>query len=407
MIATSLSRRQALLGLSATAALPGFTAAAAQQTNAARVPTIAQPLNERSLAIVSPDRLAEQSRRVLPAGAWEYIHGAAGSEWTMRANRSALDSLAFRPHRLAGFAQADTRSTLLGVHVGAPLYVCPMGAQDFAHVDAELASVRAAGVAGVPYMLTSASNRSLEEVARVAPPSLLRMFAIYLNTDPAVNRALAARARAAGYRALVMTVDSLGPGNSDDYVAMGSPRTAASGFGNFDPARGGVGSFLNLKRDFTPADIDLLRQTSGLPVVVKGILRADDAERAIVAGAAGVVVSNHGGRTLDGAMPAIDALPDVVRAVRGRVPVLFDSGVRRGADIVRALALGATAVGIGRPALDALALGGARGATDLLEWFQADLATQMLQVGARRIGDLNPDLIVRAAYEGISNGASS
>lgn len=387
-----LTRRQVAMALPAFAAAPVLVSAA--RADAAPVsPAIPQPSGERNLAVATPAQLEAAAKATLPPGAWEYIHGAAGGGWTLAANRRALDALSFRPHRLSGFAEANTRSELLGVQLAAPFYVCPMGAQDFAHVDAELASVRGAGRAGVPYMLTSASNRSLEEVAEAAPADLLRMFAIYLNTEPRVNEALARRARTAGYRALVMTVDSLGPGASDAYVAMGSPKTAAAGLGNFDPARGGIGTFAKLKRDFMPDDIGFLKRASGLPVLVKGLLRGDDAQRAVAAGAAGIVVSNHGGRTLDGSLPAIDALPSVVRAVGGRVPVLFDSGVRRGIDAIRALALGATAVGIGRPVLDALSLGGGLAAADLLRWFQGDLATQMLMVGAPRISDLTPDLL--------------
>ncbi len=393
----SVSRRRFAMGvptLLAASALP--TVAWAQAAPSGNF--LPQPSGENSLDIIAAERLAIRSKAVLEPGAWEYIHGAAGSEWTLRANRLALDLLAFNPGRMAGFSEADTTSELLGQQVAAPFFVCPMGGQDFAHEDADLASVRGAGAARIPYMLSGASNKSMEQVAKEAPADLLRIFAIYLNTDREVNWKLARRARAAGYRAIVMTVDSLGPGTSNRYIAMGSPKTAAAGFGNFDPARGGTGNFRDLKRDFDPADIAMLKEASGLPVMVKGLLRTEDAQRAVAAGAAGVVVSNHGGRTLDGSIPSIDALPGIVRAVGQRVPVLFDSGVRRGVDALRALALGATSVGIGRPVMDAMALGGGKGVADLLNWFRNDLATQMLLVGAKTIGDISPELLVRTDY---------
>lgn len=332
----------------------------------------------------------------MPAGAFEYVHGAAGDGWTAGRNLARLRQFALVPHRLAGFAVADTTGALFDQSLKAPLYVCPMGAQDIVHAEAELATARGAAAAGVPFMLTSASNRPLEEVRAAIPPDHLCLFALYLNEEEAVNRALVGRARAAGYRAIVLTVDSLGPGESERFRQMGSPRSPQAGFGNFDPARGGSGEFLKLKRDFSPDDVRRVREWSGdLPVLVKGILRPEDAERSLAAGAAGVVVSNHGGRTLDGAPAAIDVLGDVVQAAAGRGPVLFDSGVRRGQDVIRALALGATAVGVGRPVLDALALGGAAGVQDLLAWFQQDLANQMLEVGVRRIADLSPQLLRR------------
>ena len=252
---------------------------------------------------------------------------------------------------------------------------------------------RGAAEAGVLYLLSTASNRPLEEVAR-ASGSGPRWFSLYMNKDEAVNRRLLQRARAAGYSAIVLTVDSLGPGQSDEYLALGAPKTAISGYGNFDPRFGGIGEFTQLKKDFSPADIGFIREASGgLPVLVKGLLRPEDARRSLDAGAAGIIVSNHGGRTLDGAPASISVLASIVKAVDGRAPVLFDSGVRRGIDVVRALALGATAVGIGRPVLYGMALGGTAGVKSVLQFFQQETAAAMLLVGAKNIKDLSPDFL--------------
>lgn len=394
MAAAVLDRRAALglMGVaSSSVAMAGW--AAVDPSSPSPVPApLRQSRADRALTIISPALLEQDAQAAMPEGAFAYVHGAAGDDWTLARNSERLRALALRPHRLVGFSAADTSATLLGRRVPAPLYVCPMGAQDIVHADAELASVRGAAAAQIPYMLSSASNKSLEQVAAAAPDAL-KLFALYLNQDWTVNRALARRARAAGFAAIVMTVDSLGPGASERYRQLGSPTSAQAGEGDYDAARGGIGNPQALKKDFAPADIGRLREACGLPVIVKGVLRPEDAERSVAAGAAAVVVSNHGGRTLDGAPAAIDALGPIVHAVRSRVPVYFDSGVRRGADIVRALALGANAVGIGRPVLDALALGGAPGVTDLLNWFQADLATTMLLIGARRCSDISGEFL--------------
>ncbi len=312
-----LSRRSAigLLGTVASATAAGFLPSSAlaaddpptsprrasAATGGSPVP-LPQSRAEAHRDIISPARLHEQAKTAMPAGAYEYVHGAAGDGWTAEQNIERLRTLTLVPRRLAGFADADTASALFGRNVEAPLYVCPMGAQDIVHADAELATARGAAAAGVPYMLTSASNRSLEEVSQAVPLDHFRLFAIYLNEDEAANRSLVERARAAGYGAVVLTVDSLGPGESERYRQMGAPRSAQAGLGDFDPARGGKGEFLKLKRDFSPDDARRMREWSGLPVAVKGILRPEDAERSLAAGAAGVVVSNHrgphaGGRT--------------------------------------------------------------------------------------------------------------
>ena len=349
-----------------------------------------QSREEKHLNIISPALLEQQAKANMPPGAFEFVHGAAGDEWTARQNVLRLRERVLNPHRLAGFSQADTTSTIVGVKIPAPLYVCPMGAQDIVHTDAEVASAKGAELAGIPYVLSSASNRPLEEVA-AGTSGAFHMFAIYLNQEASVNQALAKRARDAKFRAIVMTVDSLfGPGDSERYLQMGAPKSPVAGEGNFDPKRGGSGNASATRKDFFPEDIVMLKEASGLPVFVKGILRPEDAQRCMDAGATGVIVSNHGGRTLDGAPAAIDVLSSIVQAVGSDGPVLFDSGVRRGTDVMRALALGATAVGIGRPVLDAMALGGATGVADLLNWFKSDLAAAMLLVGARRCTDLSP-----------------
>lgn len=356
-------------------------------------------VDDHSICVIGPALLEAEARAVLPEGAFEYIAGGAGDGWTLRGNLDRLASYAILARRMTGTARPNPSTTMLGRLVPAPIYVAPMGAQDFAHLDAEVGSAAGAARAGIPFVLSSASNRSIEEVAaagRDAP----RMFGIYLNEDDKVNRALVHRAVRANYEALVLTVDSLGPGVSERYLQLGSPVSRVAGYGNFDPARGGVGQFRNLRHGFANDDVAKLKEWSDLPVFVKGIVRPDDAERVIATGADGVIVSNHGGRTLDGLPAAIDLLEPIAATVRGRVPVWFDGGIRRGQDVIRALALGADAVGVGRPVLYALALGGATGVSDFLEWLKRDFTTQMVQSGVFDVGSIDRGLVRLVLQDG-------
>ena len=394
------TRRSMLTSLTGATMLTSLSNPANAALDAPSVLGGLQPLDptDQPIDMVSMSRLEAVAKKSLTPGAFAYIQGGAGDEWTLAQNELALRNLPLRPHRLAGFTKADLTTSLLGKTYPLPFYVCPMGAQDFAHPEAEIASASAAAAVGALYVLSSASNKPLETVAQ-ASGNGPRWFALYMNTDQAVNRQLLGRVRTAGYTAVVMTVDSLGPGKSDEYLALGSPKTPTAGAGNYDPRFGGSGSPANVKKDYSPTDIRFIREASGgLPVLVKGILRPEDAKRCLNAGAAGIIVSNHGGRTLDGAPASISVLAPIVKAVDGRIPVLFDSGVRRGIDIVRALALGATAVGIGRPVLYGMALSGAAGAQRVLEHFRDDLATAMLLVGAKAIKDLTPRFIEVPGY---------
>jgi L-lactate oxidase len=356
--------------------------------------TLPQSNRETVLQIHGPALLEAEVRANLPIGVVEWIHGSAADEVTMKLNVERLREHLFHPKRLAGFSSVDTSVTIFGRRVAAPMFVCPMGAQDIVHADAEIASATGAQKSGIPYVLTSASNRSIEEVAK-ATPGAFHIFALYSNQDSGIDRDLLTRAREAEFVATMITVDTLGPGESEAYRAMGSPHSPVAGYGNFDPRRGGRGTFQNMRKDLKPADVERVKRDSKLPLLVKGILRPDDALRALAAGADGVVVSNHGGRSLDGAPAAIDALPAIVDAVGDKGLVWFDSGVRRGTDVVRAIALGASVVGVGRPVLDALALGGASGVASLLQWFRNDVATAMLLVGIPRITELTPDILSR------------
>ena len=219
------------------------------------------------------------------------------------------------------------------------------------------------------------------------------MFQLYFNADVGVTRSLLQRARHAGYSAIIITADALGPGQSDEFIRLGRPFPPGFSFGNHDPRYGGSGNFSNQKIDLTPDDIGFVRSATGLPVIVKGIMRGSDADMAIKAGASAIQVSNHGGRQIDGVPGAISVLPEIVTTVDGRVPVIFDSGIRRGIDVFRALALGARAVAVGRPVLYGLAVGGATGAQSVIEHLRDELRIAMLLAGAKTVSQLSRDYL--------------
>ena len=274
-----------------------------------------------------------------------------------------------------------------------PVFTSPTGAQGNFHVKAELPNAAGTGAAGSLFVASGASNRPMEEIAKAT--SGPKWFQIYMNRDMELNRWLVQRASAAGYSAIVLTADALGPGQSDDYIALGRPRDPLLTAGNHDPALGGHGNFSDQKRDLSFSDITFLREASGLPVVVKGVVQPDDIRESLAAGAAGIWVSNHGGRQMDGVPASIAMLRAVVDTVGGRVPVVLDSGVRRGIDIVRALSLGATAVGIGRPALWGLIAGGADGVRSVYAQLAFELKSTMLMSGVAKVTNLNRDNLAK------------
>jgi lactate oxidase len=346
-----------------------------------------------ALRIINFDRIEAQARDLMTPSAYAYVVGGVGGEETLRANLSAFSRVLLRPKRLLGFDEVDVdvRLKLLGQQLPFPIICAPMGAQGFAHPQADLATATGTGALNALYTASSAANQPLEAIAKATRGP--KWFQLYFNQDREVNRRLLTRAREAGYSAIVFTVDSLGPGDSDGYLRAGSPTPEGFTFGNFDPKYGGSGSLKNRAMKLSYDDIRLVREDSGLPVIVKGILRGDDAIKAINAGAAAIHVSNHGGRVLDGVPATIAVLPEIVKAVGGRVPVIVDGGIRRGVDVLRALAVGATAVAVGRPLWYCSAVGGARGVQSGLEFLRDELRVAMLGTGTRTLADISPDLL--------------
>jgi len=368
---------------------------------------------------VSPDLLEQKAKDALEPRAYDYVAGAAGGEQTARANREAFYGWRIVPRMLRDVSQRDLSVELLGRKLPAPVLLGPVGVQGIIHSEAELATARAAASLGVPSVLSTLSSKPLEQVAQACGDGP-RWFQLYWTTHPELTASLLRRAEAAGYSALVVTLDTSILGwRERDLQHPYLPFLLGEGLANFftdpvfrsllpkppqeDPVAairlwGGICSHTAL----TWKDLNFLRQHTRMPILLKGILHVEDAERALASGVDGLIVSNHGGRQVDGAVAALDALPAVVHAVRGRVPVLFDSGIRRGADAVKALALGARAVLLGRLYIWGLAAGGEQGVRETLLNFLADLDLTLALSGYCCCAELNEAALARAVGATIS-----
>ncbi len=318
------------------------------------------------------------AERIEP-GAHGYYAGGAGDELTLRWNVEAFRSWLLRPRVLVDVAGCSTATTVLGQDVAVPLLVAPVAFQRVAHPDGEAGMARAAASVGTIICLSTLTTTAPEEVAATGAA---RWFQVYVFRDQGITRDLVARARESGFTALALTVDTpvLGRRERDFRTGFTIPpeiTVASLGQGGVTPRE----AFALMSESVSWRDVEQLASSAGLPVVVKGVLTEEDARLACEHGAAGVVVSNHGGRQLDGVAATIDALPEVAAAVDGRIEVLLDGGIRRGADVVKALALGARAVLAGRAPLWGLAVGGEAGARHVLELLRDEILLALKLVG--------------------------
>ena len=355
---------------------------------------------------MTPLNLAEyeaRGRETLPGPVCDYYCGGAQDEITLRENRAAFDRLPLRYRVLRGAERRDTGGTLLGHALRTPILVAPMAFQAMAHPDGELAAARATAAAGSVYVLSTLSTTPVEQVVAAAAGRVWFQLYVYRNRD--VTAALVRRVEAAGCSAIVLTVDApmLGRRERDVRNSFTLPRglaaanLTAAGLQELPETHGesGLAAYFASLIDpgLTWEDVAWLRSLTALPIIVKGIVRPDDALLALESGAAGVVVSNHGGRQLDTAPATIDALEPIARALAGRLVLLLDGGVRRGTDVVKALALGAHGVLVGRPVLWGLAVDGERGVAAVLEVLRQELDLAMALCGCRSLAELTPDLV--------------
>jgi lactate 2-monooxygenase len=334
----------------------------------------------------------------------DYVAGGAGGEDTVRANREAFDRWRIVPRMLREVGTRDLSTTVLETRLPAPVLLAPVGVQQIVHDDGEGATARAAGSLGVPYIHSTAASTSIEDAAAACGDGP-RWFQLYFPRHRDIAASFVHRAEAAGYEAIVVTLDTLILGwRPRDLGRAYLPFLRGIGLANYtsdpvftsrlegDSLETTVTAWLETfaNPDLSWSDIAWLRSQTELPLLVKGINTAEDARRALDAGVDGVIVSNHGGRQVDGAIAALDALPDVAGAVAPEVPVLFDSGIRTGADAVKALALGARAVLIARPAMWGLALGGEDGVRHVLRTFLGELDNTLAMAGYHSHRELGP-----------------
>ena len=359
------------------------------------------------------DSLEAKAKEMLEPRAYDYVAGGAGGELTMRANREAFYRWRIVPRMLRNVSERDMGVEVLGAKLPAPVILGPVGVQGIIHADAEFGTARAAASLGLPFVLSTVCSRTLEQVAQAAGQGQ-RWFQLYWGRSPELTASLLSRAERAGYSALVVTLDTSMLGWRERDLERGYlPFLFAEGVANYftDPVFRGqlkqppeenpadavqlwASLFSNTR--LTWDDLAWLLKNTKMPIILKGILHADDAKRALDAGMDAVIVSNHGGRQVDGEIAALDALPAVVKAVGEQLPVLFDSGIRRGSDIMKALALGARAVLIGRLYIWGLAVAGEAGVRDAVQNLLADFDLSMALSGFSSPKELTPEILAHA-----------
>jgi isopentenyl diphosphate isomerase/L-lactate dehydrogenase-like FMN-dependent dehydrogenase len=362
---------------------------------------------------VGLDDVEQRAREVLNPAAYDYVAGGAGSEETMRANREAFEHWRIVPRFLRNVDRRDLSVEVLGERLAAPFLFAPVGVQAILHPDGELAVARAARTLGIPLILSTLASRTIEQVAAELGDTP-RWFQLYWPRSEPITASFLRRAEDAGYSALVVTLDTFFLGwRERDLRRAYLPFNQGIGLANYfsDPvframlsappekdlaqaiARFGT---LYSNPTLTWSDLTFLRNHTRMPILLKGILAAEDARQAAECGIDGIIVSNHGGRQVDGAIAALDALPAVVEAVAGRAPVLFDSGIRRGADVIKALALGAHAVLLGRPFCYGLAAGGEAGVRAVATNLLAEIDLTLALIGCGTLAELGRQYLVEA-----------
>ncbi len=355
----------------------------------------------------------EQAHNILGEAAFDYVAGGAGLEKTMQANLAACDRWRIRPRMLRGAEERNLETSVLGTSSAAPFLLAPVGVQSIVHPEAEVAVARAAAAMGIPFILSTVSSTTIEDVA-AAMGNAPHWFQLYPLKLSDVVGSFLKRAEKAGYSAVVVTLDTTLPGYRPRDLRKGYlPFTRGIGVGNFvsDPVfrkllpdhfeeQPRAAGAAYLEHAFFPGlswkDIDAIRKQTDLPLLLKGITHPEDAKLALKHDVQGIIVSNHGGRQVDGAIGALDALPEVCEAVQGKIAVLMDSGIRTGGDIFKATALGAAAVLVGRPYVYGLAVGGERGVRQVIRNLMAELDLELVLSGYRSIVELDRSALVPA-----------
>ncbi|HFK8541518.1 TPA: lactate oxidase [Proteus mirabilis] len=355
---------------------------------------------EHPIKIVNLDTLENQVKENMDKGAFGYIRGGAEDENNLRSNTSAFNKKYIMPRALQGieFSDLNLKTEFLGIKLDTPIIQAPMAAQGLAHQQGEVATAKGMAKAGSIFSLSTYGNKTIKEVAQ-AQPGYPFFFQLYMSKNDAFNQYILSQAKQYGAKGIILTVDSPVGGYREDDIKnsfqfpLGFANLEAFAKISDDKSKTGKGSgiseiYAQAKQAFTPADIQYVKKMSGLPVIVKGIGSPEDADTAIKAGADAIWVSNHGGRQLDSAPATIDMLPAIAKVVNKRVPIVFDSGVRRGSHVFKALASGADVVAVGRPILYGLNLGGAEGVNSVIQQLNKELKINMMLGGARNVKEI-------------------
>lgn len=388
-MAMKLTRRDALFSaVAAGASLSEIATAQQGETDAKPSPAKSDVPKFQPACIADYEALAHE---MLSHVAWEYYSSGSADEVTMRWNRESLTRLRLRPRVMVDVSKVDTHMKLLGREMAHPILLAPTSAHILADPEGEVATVQGAGEADATMVISTLANRTVEDIAHAATKPV--WFQIYVDDDRGLTKQLVQRAEAAGAVALCITVDLpwVYARTREAHIHDESPLLS---FPNVNlTTLVGTGQKSNRSASLNWRDLEWIRSFAKTPVLVKGILSADDAETAVKAGVSGVIVSNHGGRALDTVPATIDALPEIVERIAGRVPVLMDGGIRRGTDVLKALAIGANAVLVGRPYLYGLGVGGSDGVRHVIEILRDELQAAMALTGRRSIAEIDKSVL--------------
>lgn len=361
-----------------------------------------------SVPLVSIDDFEQHAGKVLPKTALDYYKSGAGRQETLLENKRAFQKYKIRPRCLRNVSQRDLSTTILGEKISMPIGISPSAMQRMAHPEGECANVRAVQAMGTIFILSTISTTSIEDVARAAPRAT-KWFQLYIYKDREITKSLVRRAEAAGFKALVLTVDAPMFGLRLDDVRNQFSLPPHLKMANFDGDAvskvvgkdgSGINQYVNALFDASIQwkDIEWLKGITRLPIVVKGIMTAEDAVIAADAGVAAIMVSNHGARQVDGTAATIEALPEIVKAVGNRVEVYLDGGIRDGTDVFKALALGAKMVFMGRPAIWGLAHSGEEGVKRILSIIRNEFDLALGICGCANIKDIEPNMVVHESF---------
>lgn len=396
------SRRDMLLSAVGAAATVALTPSLAQAQQATRKVAAAPAQSALQGTLASLEDFEKAARSRMTPMAYDYVAGGAGDEQTLGWNKDAYRDIKLRSRVLVDVSRIDTSLRLFGRDFAHPILLAPTAYHKLVHRDGELATARGAGAAGACMIVSSFATTRIEDIARQATSPL--WFQLYVQPDRGFTQGLVARAEAAGCQAICLTVDTpvLGARNREARIGFKLPAgmtranlEGLSGVGASAAHRPPEGQIYSavLEPRLTWKDVEWLRSVAKVPVLLKGILDADDAKRAVDAGVSGLIVSNHGARNLDTVPATVTALPRVAEAVGGRIPILVDGGIRRGTDVLKALALGASAVAIGRPCIYGLAVNGAAGVSRVVEILRTELEMAMALTGRTSIAAIDRSVL--------------